>query len=70
MTQASAPINGTCVPAYTHVREEFERNFRERGEVAAAVCVYQNDKNNGPVGRPQRDGAYRGCYMIVRPNTQ
>ena len=26
------------------MREEFERNFRERGEVGAAVCVYRDGK--------------------------
>ena len=32
-------IDGTCDPAFGAVREEFERNFRERGEVGASVCV-------------------------------
>ncbi len=34
-------INGTCTPPYTKVRDEFERNFTERGEVGAAVSVYE-----------------------------
>src|SRR6187551_3037701 len=37
-------IDGTCDAAFAAVREEFERNFRERGEVGAAVCVYQDGK--------------------------
>ena len=43
---ATAPIrvNGTCDPAFEAVRDEFERNFRERGEIGAAVCVYQDGK--------------------------
>ncbi len=42
----SAPIliNGTCAPEFAHVREEFERNFRERGEVGSAVCVYKDGR--------------------------
>jgi CubicO group peptidase (beta-lactamase class C family) len=31
--------NGTCDPRFAEVREEFERNFAERGEVGASVCV-------------------------------
>ena len=30
-------INGTHDEAFAAVREEFERNFRERGEIGAAV---------------------------------
>ena len=33
------PIEGSCEPRYAEVREEFERNFAERGEVGASVCV-------------------------------
>lgn len=32
-------IEGTCVPRFAQVREEFERSFAERGEVGASVCV-------------------------------
>jgi CubicO group peptidase (beta-lactamase class C family) len=31
--------DGFCHPAFREVEEEFARNFRERGEVGAAVCV-------------------------------
>ena len=34
-----SPVSGTCDPKFKRVREEFERNFRERGEVGASVCV-------------------------------
>jgi CubicO group peptidase (beta-lactamase class C family) len=30
---------GTAAPRFASVREEFERNFAERGEVGASVCV-------------------------------
>lgn len=32
-------VEGTCEPRFGRVREEFERNFAERGEVGASVCV-------------------------------
>jgi CubicO group peptidase (beta-lactamase class C family) len=32
-------VQGTCEPRFAPIREEFERNFAERGEVGAAVCV-------------------------------
>src|SRR5438876_946468 len=32
-------IQGSCHPAFRAVEEEFARNFAERGEVGAAVCV-------------------------------
>jgi CubicO group peptidase (beta-lactamase class C family) len=33
------PLSGTCDPRFTAVRDEFVRNFSERGELGAAVCV-------------------------------
>lgn len=33
-------IHGYCDPAFTAVRDEFERNFTERGDVGASVCLY------------------------------
>lgn len=32
-------IKGYCDPAFAGVREEFERNFAERGDVGASACV-------------------------------
>lgn len=32
-------ISGSCDPRFVRVRDEFERNFAERGEVGASVCV-------------------------------
>jgi CubicO group peptidase (beta-lactamase class C family) len=32
-------INGDCEPRFARVGEEFERNFAERGDVGASVCV-------------------------------
>lgn len=40
MTQASGVgVEGRCDPRFLSVRQEFERNFTERGEVGASVCV-------------------------------
>ena len=44
MTNLPILINGVCDPGFAAVREEFERNFRERGEVGAAVCVYRDGR--------------------------
>ena len=35
----SAPISGSCDPRFLQVRTEFTRNFTERGEVGAGVCI-------------------------------
>jgi CubicO group peptidase (beta-lactamase class C family) len=32
-------ISGHCDPRFREVRDEFERNFHDRGEVGASVCV-------------------------------
>src|SRR5438309_1255164 len=34
-----ATIEGSCDARFAQVGEEFERNFAERGEVGASVCV-------------------------------
>ena len=35
-------VQGHCDPQFERVREEFERNFAERGEVGASVCLSVN----------------------------
>lgn len=42
--ETSVAIGGTCTPEFSAVRAAFERNFSERGEVGAAVCVYKDGK--------------------------
>lgn len=37
-------LHGDCDPRFRGVRDEFERNFRERGEVGASVCVTVDDR--------------------------
>jgi len=34
-----APVSGTCDPRFAPVAEQFARNFAERGEVGAGVCI-------------------------------
>jgi len=36
----SASINGSCAPDFARVRDAFDANFRERGEVGAAVAIW------------------------------
>ncbi|WP_447041490.1 serine hydrolase domain-containing protein [Streptomyces sp. DSM 118878] len=36
----SVRVHGTCAPGFEPVREEFTRNFAERGDLGAAVAVY------------------------------
>ena len=40
----STPVSGHCDDAFVAVREEFTRNFAERGEVGGAVCVMVNGR--------------------------
>ena len=35
----SGTVAGSCDPKFAALREEFERNFAERGEVGASVCL-------------------------------
>ena len=40
LTATDVPIDGYCAPGFDAVREQFERNFAERGEVGAAVAAW------------------------------
>ena len=44
MSDASILVSGECDPAFAAVRDAFEENFRRRGEVGAAVCVYRDGR--------------------------
>jgi CubicO group peptidase (beta-lactamase class C family) len=37
---SEVPIAGFCVPEFEAVREQFERNFADRGEMGAAVATW------------------------------
>ncbi len=42
MDQDNIRVEGTCSPDFANVRTAFEQNFRRRGELGAAVCVYKD----------------------------
>jgi len=42
MTSSSPSIHGFCLPRFDAVRDEFRRNFVERGEVGAAVSLWHD----------------------------
>ena len=67
------PVSGHCDPRFVAVREEFARNFAERGEVGAAVCIVVDgttvvDLAGGwadPVtGAPWRDDTLVNFYSV------
>ena len=52
-------VHGHCEERFATVREAFARNFRDHGEVGAALCVYQHgrpvvDLWGGVRDRPRR----------------
>ena len=51
------PIHDTCAPGFEAVRAAFEANFRERGDVGAALCVYQRGELVIDLWGGHRDGA-------------
>ena len=42
--EVAAAVEGTCAPEFETVRDVFTDNFRRRGEIGAAVCVYKDGK--------------------------
>jgi CubicO group peptidase (beta-lactamase class C family) len=44
MTDTCPLIQGSCDAEFAAVRETFADNFRRRGEIGAAVCVYKDGK--------------------------
>jgi len=59
---AAIPINGSCDARFAAVREEFEGNFASRGEVGAAVCVYQDGRKVVDLWGGQKDLERRGPW--------
>jgi CubicO group peptidase (beta-lactamase class C family) len=57
MTAPTIEISGTCPTEFAGVREEFERNFGERGEVGAALVVYLGGEKVIDLCGGHRDGA-------------
>ena len=44
MATVATDIHGFCDPRFDAVRSEFARNFEERGELGAAVCIHLDGK--------------------------
>lgn len=74
MTEAQTiHIDGSCDPAFSHVREVFHENFRSRGEIGAAVCVYKDGRKVvdlwGGIANPETGAPWREdticCMMSV-----
>jgi len=40
VSTSDVPIAGFCAPEFEAVREQFERNFADRGEMGAAVAAW------------------------------
>ena len=40
VAERGVPVGGWVAPGFEEVRDEFDRNFAERGEIGAAVAAY------------------------------
>jgi CubicO group peptidase (beta-lactamase class C family) len=66
-------VEGFSAPGFAGVRAEFERNFADRGEIGAAVCVYRRGEVAvdlwGGIARPTTGAPWRqdtiSCMMSV-----
>jgi beta-lactamase family protein len=62
-------IQGSCDQRFHSVRQEFERNFRERGEVGASVCVTLRGQTVvnlwGGTARPDAGAPWEGDTVSV-----
>ncbi|MBW7836934.1 MAG: beta-lactamase family protein [Sphingomonadales bacterium] len=66
-------IEGSCEPAFEAVRRTFEENFRTRGEIGAAVCLYAGNRKVvdlwGGIADPETGRRWREdtivCMMSV-----
>jgi CubicO group peptidase (beta-lactamase class C family) len=67
--QPTTPIDGFVSPGYEGVREAFAENFRNRGELGAACCVYRHGEKVVDVWGGARDAAtgepWREHTMVV-----
>src|SRR6201982_166254 len=55
-------VNGSYDPQFERVAEEFVRNFKERGEVGASVCIKLEGETVvdlwGGIARPERQAPW------------
>lgn len=72
-TQESMRVQGTVARGFEEVREEFERNFAERGEIGAAVSAYWRGEKVVDLwgGRriPGREAPWNEDTMVVVMST-
>src|SRR5947207_1546840 len=66
-------IEGLVVPWFEEVREEFERNFAERGEIGAAVAAYWRGEKVvdlwGGRRTPTDDASWNEDTMVIVMST-
>src|SRR5258707_295686 len=55
MVKRAIPIHGFVAPGFEPVREEFVRNFEERGEPGAACAIYSKGEKVGDLWGGYRD---------------
>src|ERR1700733_10073987 len=69
MGSASINVGGHCVHRFAAVRDEFERNFGERGEIGASVCVIHEGQVVvdlwGECADPQTAAPWRAETLVV-----
>jgi CubicO group peptidase (beta-lactamase class C family) len=68
-TPGVVPIHGHCHPSFAEVAEEFERNFSERGDLGASVCVIVGGEEVvnlwGGVADPDRNTPWQEDTLTV-----
>ena len=73
MTHRTTSIGGLVAPGFEEVRDEFERNFVERGDIGAATAVYwRGDKVVDLWGgrrSPDRDDPWNEDTMVIVNST-
>ena len=66
-------VEGTVAPGFEEVRSEFERNFRERGEIGAAIAAYWRGEKVvdlwGGHRMPEGDEPWERDTMVVVMST-
>jgi CubicO group peptidase (beta-lactamase class C family) len=71
-------VGGVVAPGFEPVREAFEANFAEQGEVGAAVCVYRDGRKvvdlwggiaDPETGRPWREDTLQLVYSATKAIT-
>ena len=72
-TTAEARVAGMVAPGFEEVRAEFERNFRERGEIGAAVAAYWRGEKVvdlwGGRRTPEGDAPWESGTMVAVMST-